>query len=143
MPNCGEGKNSSVALFSCAVCVGRIRPMDTEIKIRMATKEDAPALLEIYTPYVLETAVTFEIEPPSLEEFSARVERAFVETTCMLEAQAGVEKAACCGHIFISGIAMSDARFHIEYVLQQKQLSQRFVHTTTQSAASQVFANIN
>lgn len=49
--------------------------MDTEIKIRMATKEDAPALLEIYTPYVLETAVTFEIEPPSLEEFSARVER--------------------------------------------------------------------
>ena len=67
MPNCGEGKNSSVALFSCAVYVGRIRPMDTEIKIRMATKEDAPALLEIYTPYVLETAVTFEIEPPSLE----------------------------------------------------------------------------
>ena len=49
--------------------------MDTEIKIRMATKEDAPALLEIYTPYVLETAVTFEIEPPSLEEFSARIER--------------------------------------------------------------------
>lgn len=49
--------------------------MDTEIKIRMATKEDAPALLKIYTPYVLETAVTFEIEPPSLEEFSARVER--------------------------------------------------------------------
>ena len=36
--------------------------MDTEIKIRMATKEDAPALLEIYTPYVLETAVTFEID---------------------------------------------------------------------------------
>ena len=49
--------------------------MDPEIKIRMATKEDAPALLDIYTPYVLETAVTFEIEPPTLEEFTARVER--------------------------------------------------------------------
>lgn len=49
--------------------------MDTEIKIRMARVEDAPALLEIYTPYVLETAVTFEIEPPTLEEFTARVQR--------------------------------------------------------------------
>ena len=49
--------------------------MDTEITLRMATKEDAPALLDIYTPYVLETAVTFEIEPPTLEEFTARIER--------------------------------------------------------------------
>ena len=49
--------------------------MDTEIKLRMATKEDAPALLDIYTPYVLETAVTFEIEPPTLEDFTARIER--------------------------------------------------------------------
>ncbi len=49
--------------------------MDTEIKIRMATEADAPALLDIYTPYVLETAVTFEIEPPTLEEFTARIAR--------------------------------------------------------------------
>ena len=75
MSNCGEAQNSFAALFSCAVCVGRIRPMDTEIKIRMATKEDAPALLEIYTLTFSKTAVTFEIEPPLVEEFSARIAR--------------------------------------------------------------------
>lgn len=41
--------------------------------IRMATVADAPALREIYLPYVRTTAVTFELTDPSLEEFSERV----------------------------------------------------------------------
>jgi L-amino acid N-acyltransferase YncA len=49
--------------------------MDTQVKIRMATPADAEQLLNIYTPYVLETAVTFEIEPPTLEDFTGRIER--------------------------------------------------------------------
>lgn len=48
--------------------------MDQEhIKIRMATEEDARALLDIYAPYVRDTAVTFEWEVPSTEEFAARI----------------------------------------------------------------------
>ena len=39
----------------------------------MATAADAPALREIYLPYVRTTAVTFELTDPSLEEFSERV----------------------------------------------------------------------
>jgi len=39
----------------------------------MATVADAPALREIYLPYVRTTAVTFELTDPSLEEFSERV----------------------------------------------------------------------
>lgn len=74
---------------------------------------------------------------------TAELQRAFVETACMFEAQASMEKAACCRHIFIGGIAMGDACFHIEYVLQQQQLCQRFVHATTQAAASQIFTNVN
>lgn len=42
--------------------------------IRMATPDDAPRLLEIYAPYVTDTAITFEYEVPSLEEFRARIE---------------------------------------------------------------------
>ena len=33
--------------------------MTSDIQLRMARPEDAPALLEIFTPYVLQTAVAF------------------------------------------------------------------------------------
>lgn len=35
--------------------------------------EDAEALLSIYAPYVRETAITFEYEVPSVEEFRGRI----------------------------------------------------------------------
>lgn len=41
--------------------------------IRSATPDDAAALLGIYAPYVTNTAITFELEPPSVEEFSERI----------------------------------------------------------------------
>lgn len=41
--------------------------------IRLATEKDAPALLEIYAPYVKDTAITFEYEVPAAEEFAARI----------------------------------------------------------------------
>lgn len=44
------------------------------MKIRIATLEDARELLEIYRPYVEQTAITFEYEVPSLEEFRSRIE---------------------------------------------------------------------
>ena len=45
------------------------------IEIRTAAKEDAGRLLEIYDYYVINTAISFEYETPSLDEFSARMER--------------------------------------------------------------------
>ena len=41
--------------------------------IRMAKPEDAAQLKEIYAPYVEKTAITFEYEPPSEEEFQRRI----------------------------------------------------------------------
>ena len=46
---------------------------DDDLKIRMATVEDAGALLAIYAPYVERTAVSFELAVPSVEEFRARI----------------------------------------------------------------------
>ncbi len=42
--------------------------------IRSATPADAPALLNIYAPYVENTAVTFEYAVPSVQEFARRIE---------------------------------------------------------------------
>lgn len=44
-----------------------------DIKIRKAVAADAAALLAIYAPYVKETAITFEYEVPSVDEFSGRI----------------------------------------------------------------------
>lgn len=45
----------------------------TKIRLAVATADDAARLLEIYRPYVLTTAITFEYEVPTLEEFRARI----------------------------------------------------------------------
>ena len=45
------------------------------ISIRTAVPSDAEALLEIYAPYVKDTAITFEYDVPSREEFTARIEK--------------------------------------------------------------------
>lgn len=44
------------------------------ITIRQATTTDAKRLLEIYSYYVKNTAVSFELDVPSLQEFTTRIE---------------------------------------------------------------------
>ena len=42
------------------------------MSIRLATAQDLPRILEIYGPYVKNTAVSFEYTVPNLEEFTKR-----------------------------------------------------------------------
>jgi L-amino acid N-acyltransferase YncA len=41
--------------------------------IRLATEDDAAQILEIYTPFCRDSVVSFETEPPSLEEMRRRI----------------------------------------------------------------------
>ena len=41
--------------------------------VRPATAADAPACAELYAPYVRDTAITFESEPPGASEMAARI----------------------------------------------------------------------
>lgn len=58
-----------------SICVeakgGICTPM---VHMRTALVEDAKELLSIYAPYVKNTAITFEYDVPSLEEFQGRIE---------------------------------------------------------------------
>src|SRR4030095_2873175 len=45
------------------------------LSIRIAEANDAKELLDIYPPFVRETAVTFEYDLPAVEEFSARIKK--------------------------------------------------------------------
>ena len=40
--------------------------------IRFAVEADIPEILEIYAPYILNTAYSFEYTVPTLEEFTER-----------------------------------------------------------------------
>lgn len=44
------------------------------IILRSATPDDAEQLLQIYAPYVTQTAITFEYDVPSVDEFRSRIE---------------------------------------------------------------------
>ncbi|BBZ38048.1 arsinothricin resistance N-acetyltransferase ArsN1 family B [Mycobacterium conspicuum] len=46
--------------------------------VRPATEADAAACAEIYRPYVLDTVITFETEPPTVAEMAARIAAAEV-----------------------------------------------------------------
>lgn len=52
--------------------------MDT-LTLRLARPEDAPALRDIYAPYVRETAISFEYDVPSIAEFTQRIERTLIK----------------------------------------------------------------
>ena len=43
------------------------------MEIRLATADDAEAILAIYAPYVRSTAITFEYDVPGPEEFRSRI----------------------------------------------------------------------
>ena len=43
--------------------------------LRLARATDAPAVLSIYGPIVERTAISFELEPPRLDEMARRIER--------------------------------------------------------------------
>lgn len=44
------------------------------LTLRFADPADAEALVAIYTPYILKTAITYEYEIPSVAEFARRIE---------------------------------------------------------------------
>ena len=49
--------------------------MENEITIRTASVNDAEALIDIYAPYIKNTAVTFEYDVPTVDEFRSRIEK--------------------------------------------------------------------
>lgn len=43
-------------------------------RIRLASREDAAAVLDMYSPYVTSTTVSFEVTPPTVDEYAERIQ---------------------------------------------------------------------
>jgi len=52
--------------------------------IRIAEESDIAEMLAIYAPFVENTAITFELEVPTLAEFTARIKKAQKEAPCLV-----------------------------------------------------------
>lgn len=60
-----------------------------ELTIRTASPADAKALLTIYAPYVTDTAITFEYQVPTVEEFAGRIRRVLEKYPYLVAEQDG------------------------------------------------------
>lgn len=58
--------------------------------IRIATPEDAKELVEVYAPYVLNTAVSFEYDVPTVREFERRIKETLHQYPYLVAEENGV-----------------------------------------------------
>lgn len=65
------------------------RNNESAMRIRLATPQDAAAICDIYTPYVLTTAVTFDITPPTVAEMAEKIESILQERPFLVAEEDG------------------------------------------------------
>lgn len=70
--------------------------MNPGLSIRPASEGDAPALLAIYRPFVTDSTVSFETEPPTVEEFAARIAKVRAGWQWLVAEEAG----RCIGYAY-------------------------------------------
>ncbi len=89
--------------------------------IRLATTDDAPALAAIYAPAVVDSLISFELEPPDAAEMARRVARVLARTPWLVGEREGEvvgyayagphrERAAYAWSVDVSAYVRADAR---------------------------------
>ena len=58
--------------------------MDEQLKIRLVEEQDFAGMLAVYAPNVINTAITFEYDVPSLEEYSERIRKIASHYPCLV-----------------------------------------------------------
>lgn len=69
------------------------------MKTRTATPDDAEAIAAIYAPIVLETTISFEWMPPSVDDFHARITKTLGKYPWLVALD---ERDAICGYVYAS-----------------------------------------
>ena len=73
---------------------------DSSLILRRATRADAPSCAAIYLPYVVDTVITFEVDPPSPGEFARRIEDAQADHDWLVAESDGDVVGYAYGHRF-------------------------------------------
>lgn len=82
-----------------------MKEQESKIALRVATVDDAKELLAIYAPYVTKTAISFEYEVPSLQEFEARIVNTLRKYPYLVAESAGEILGYAYTHAFVGRAA--------------------------------------
>lgn len=74
-------------------------------EIRLASAADAAEILKIYAPFITDTAVSFEYEVPSSEEFAERIRQIGAEYPYLVYVRDGVIIGYAYAHRYLERIA--------------------------------------
>lgn len=103
--------------------------------IRTVTEKDAHELLEIYRPYVEDTAITFEYDVPSVEEFSDRIRRISANYPYI----AAVEKGEIQGYAYDWSVEVT---VYVKKGLHRKGIGAKLYSTLEKLLAAQHITNL-
>jgi L-amino acid N-acyltransferase YncA len=82
--------------------------MTQPIEIRTASVDDAAAIQRIYAPIVVETAISFEDIPPTVDEMAERIEATLRSHPYLVALKEGI----VCGYVYASQHAERAAYRH-------------------------------
>lgn len=52
--------------------------------IRLAEEQDYAEMLQIYQPFVENTVITFDLVPPTLDQFARKIDKIMEEASCLV-----------------------------------------------------------
>lgn len=117
----------------------------SELLVRRATPEDATAILEVYAPYVKKTAITFEYEVPSLEEYVNRI----IKISSRYPFLVAEEQDVIVGYAYASTFKERTAydwsvetSIYIDQTKKSKGLGKKLYHTLEQILKEQNVTNL-
>ena len=119
---------------------------NNEINIRIATVNDAEKLLKIYTPYVEQTAITFEYDVPSIEEFTDRIRNVLEKYPYLVAEQDG----EILGYAYVSSFKSRAAyawgvetSIYVEQQVKKKGIGGKLHHALEAIMKEQGILNMN
>lgn len=120
--------------------------MGKDCLIRVASPKDAEALLRIYAPYVEKTAITFEYDVPSVEEFAGRIARTLERYPYLVAEEDGAALGYACAGAFNNRAAYDWAVETTVYIAEdakRRGLGKRLYQALEQALSAQNILNLN
>ncbi len=116
------------------------------LHLRIARPEDAEALLRIYAPYVLHTAITFEYEVPSMTEFAERIARTLQKYPYLVAEREGVAVGYAYAGVFHDRPAYDwavETSIYVDAACKRGGIGTKLYHALEDCLRSQHILNLN
>lgn len=117
----------------------------SEITIRNARLEDADRLAEIFAYYVKNTAVAFEYDPPSVEEFRSRMEKIMEDYPYLVAEKDGRVEGYACAKPFVGRAAYrysSELTIYLDPKIQKCGIGRRLYEALEEELKSMGIKNL-